>query len=166
MKAQAIRIPDLAREVCPLENIGYEDAFSIDIPTLMMTKKYSAEKWAYEIFANAPPAINQIVSQSWNTLGFKSKSESHWQSLESATMIKQDDLIMMVVHSDSVDIQICMVINLIESQLIFSSFFSRGHKWFSTPTLKMMTVPHRFIAPYLLNTAAERMKLKSYIFIV
>ena len=43
MKAQAIRIPDLAREVCPLENIGYEDAFSIDIPTPMMTKKYSAE---------------------------------------------------------------------------------------------------------------------------
>lgn len=166
MKAQAIRIPDLAREVCPLENIGYEDAFSIDIPTPMMTKNYSAEKWAYEIFANAPPAINQIVSQSWNTLGFKSKSESHWQSLESATVIKQEDFIMIVVHSDSVDIQICIVINVMESQVIFSSFFSQGNKWLSGPTLKMMTVPHRLIAPYLLNTAAERMKLKSLIFVV
>lgn len=166
MKAQAIRIPDLARKVCPLENIGYEDAFSINIANPMMNKKYSAEKWAYEIFANAPPAINQIVSQSWNTLGFKSKSESHWQSLKSGTVIKQEDLIMMVVHSDSVDIQICMVINLMESQVIFSSFFSRGYKWLSAPTLKMMTVPHRLIAPYLLNTAAERMKLKSLIFVV
>lgn len=155
MKVKEIHVPDAARKACALAAFDYADAFELCVSN---AKAHTAEAWAHEIFANAPWAARTMIGQSWNVLGLKTRSETHWQSLQSGVVIRNDDVMVTVVHSDVVGISLCVVINVHASQVIMSSFFQRESKRISSVAWSMMAPSHRRFAPYLLASAARRMR--------
>lgn len=151
MSARPVKIPEAVRVACGLESIHYEDAFEVRSQN---ASAHSAEAWAREILANAPPTTRALINNGWVAAGLKARAEPFEQSLMSRIIKSSSDAIVLAAQS-KLGMRVRVVVYVLESSVGMATFVRLDTRM-AHVAWGLMAPGHRWFAPRLLTHAADR----------